>query len=71
MPVFDATTVSAFDATGPSGTPPAAGHAHLGPSDTLSAIIGRNPALTSSAITNSVLFNYGDVNDPQNRVGNV
>lgn len=58
LPVFDATSVTTFDAL-VSATAPAAGHSQFGPLDTFYALSGIVPTLTTSATGNSVRWNYG------------
>jgi hypothetical protein len=62
LPVFDATTVTVFNPV-VSAAPPPTGSAKFGPGDTLFALAGIVPALTSSAADNTITFNYGRFGD--------
>ena len=59
LPVLLAGEVTTFDDTVDAAVP-AAGHAKFGPSDTFRAIYGSTPGLTTDAVSNSVVFDYGD-----------
>ena len=59
LPVLLAGEVTTFDDV-TSAAVPAAGHAKFGPSDTFRAIFGSTPGLTTDAVSNSVVFDYGD-----------
>ncbi|RME61511.1 MAG: isopeptide-forming domain-containing fimbrial protein, partial [Caldilineae bacterium] len=70
LPIFNATTVTSFDPTVSAAAPPS-GQAKFGPDDTFFAISGITPALSSDATANSLTFNFGDFDDPQDRPSKV
>ncbi len=64
LPVFDSTTITTFDNTVSSDSPPS-GTAKYGPADSFSTIYddgsGNNyPSISTSSAENSVTFNYGN-----------
>lgn len=66
LPVLNATEItSPFDTT-VDATPPPAGRAKFGPTDTFFALSGITPTITTDAVANSVRFFYGDFDDPAN-----
>ena len=69
LPIFDASTiVGPFD-TAITSTVPAAGSAHFGPAETLFAVTGITPTITTSgpSSSNSVAFAYGSFADSESR----
>lgn len=58
LPIFSATTVTAFNATVSAAVPPL-GAAKFGPNDTFFASNAVTPTISSSALANSLTFNYG------------
>ena len=63
LPIYDATSVTTFNDT-ISGIPPVSGTAQFGPSETLRALHGSAPTITTNAAGNSILFNYGTTDNP-------
>lgn len=70
LPVLFATEVTTFNDV-ISGTPPAAGAAQFGPADSFRALYGTTPTLTANAGSNSLLFDYGDFDDPANSASQI
>jgi len=60
LPVFDSGEVTSFSAAAPSGTPPAAGVAQLGLTDTFTALSGIRPTISENGDSNQLNFTYGD-----------
>jgi hypothetical protein len=58
LPIFSATSVTAFNPTVDASIP-AAGTAKFGPEDTLTSVSGRTPTISSSITDNSLIFDYG------------
>ncbi len=70
LPVFSATEVTTFNNT-TTGIP-AAGQAQYGPGATFHSIFPTAvPTVTTDAAANSVAFNFGTFNDPQNRTSTI
>src|SRR5262249_25141862 len=68
LPIFDVDdtgAVTVFDAV-LSATAPATGHAQYGPADTSFARTNAIPSLSLDSGANSVLFDFGTYDDPQN-----
>ena len=57
LPIFDATSVTSFQAV-VSATAPPAGSAQFGPDDTFYALSGLVPTLTSDSVSNRVKFEW-------------
>mgnify|MGYP000355235603 CR=1 FL=1 len=60
LPVFDSSEVTSFSAAAPSGTPPAAGVAQLGLTDTFTALSAIRPTISENGDSNQLNFTYGD-----------
>ena len=74
LPIFTATSISAFDNVGYSGSAnviPATGHANFGPADTFRPLSSKVPTLTSDATANSLKFAYSNYKDPANSSTNI
>ena len=65
-PKHDNGPVFVFDDT-VGTTPPAIGHAQFGPTDTFRAYSGIVPTLSRDPARNSLLFTYGDYDNPANQ----
>jgi large repetitive protein len=73
LPIFDVndnvapiiSAITSFDPTVSAATPPV-GTAKFGPSDDFTAESGIIPDLSVDPLTNSVIFDYGDYDDPTN-----
>jgi len=63
LPVFSATEVTTFDDV-LSAAAPLAGHAQFGPNETLRAVHGSPPTISTDASANSLDFNYGTTDNP-------
>ncbi len=73
LPIFDvsdsvAPVVSAITSFDPtvSAAPPPAGTAKFGPDDDFTAESGRAPTISLDPVANSVIFDYGSYDDPNN-----
>lgn len=70
LPIFDADEVlPPFNPTAP--IPPPAGTAGFGPDDTFYDYSGRVPVLSINSNANSLLFDYGEFDDPANQATHV
>jgi uncharacterized repeat protein (TIGR01451 family) len=69
LPIFDATSITVFNATVDAAAPPS-GQAKFGPADTFYNSRPPNsnivPTIQTSSPANSVKFTYGDYDDPNN-----
>jgi len=74
LPIFSATTITAFDPITGTAAPPV-GWAKFGPAETFynSNIPGSQivPTITTNAAANSVTFDYGDYDDPSDAISTV
>ncbi len=64
LPVFAATEVTPPFVATVSATPPPAGAAKFGPDDTFYSLSGIVPTITTDAVANSIRFDYGSYDNP-------
>jgi len=65
LPVFDATEITTFDDI-ISAAAPIAGRAKFGPTEGIRPLHGSAPTISTDAVGNSVLFDYGTTDNPLN-----
>ncbi len=66
LPVFAAVEVTPPFSPTVSATPPPAGTAKFGPDDTFYSLSGIVPTITTDAVANSIRFDYGSYDNPDN-----
>lgn len=65
LPVFNAASITTFDPTVSAAIPPT-GTAKFGPANTLFALAGIVPSISSDAANNTLSFDFGRFGDPAN-----